>query len=181
MNHFAGPLPGLIIIEPRVFSDERGYFYESFKQQDYALLGIPNFVQDNISRSKKNTLRGLHFQIGVHAQGKLVFVTRGSVLDVVVDIRRDSPSFGQSFSITLNDENHRQMYIPPGFAHGFCVLSEEADFIYKCTTHYQPGTEGGICWNDPELNIDWPTNEPILSPKDKLHPTLAELLTEKTK
>jgi|SRR5579885_2154765 dTDP-4-dehydrorhamnose 3,5-epimerase len=173
-----GPLPGLLIIEPRVFNDNRGYFFEVFQQKRYAEFGIPAFVQDNVSRSARNVLRGLHYQLP-HAQGKLVFVTRGSVWDVAVDIRTNSPTFGQWFGIHLNDENHTQFYIPPGFAHGFCVLSDEADFHYKCTDYYQPGSEHGIAWNDERLNIPWPVSNPVLSPKDEIYPALHEIAHEK--
>src|SRR3990167_7235538 len=168
------PLTGPLIIEPCVFHDNRGYFLESFQQQRYLELGIPLFVQDNISRSAQGVLRGLHYQLP-EAQGKLVTVTRGSVWDVIVDIRLTSPTFGQWFGITLNDENHLQIYIPSGFAHGFCVLSKEADFYYKCTNFYTPSAELGIAWNDPHINITWPINNPILSPKDIHFPCLYEI------
>ena len=168
------PLDGIIVIEPAIFSDLRGCFYEGFQAKKYADLGIPAFVQDNFSQSKKHVLRGLHYQ-NPHDQGKLVGVTRGSVFDVVVDIRPASTTFGQWFGITLNDENHTQMYIPPGFAHGFCVLSDTADFYYKCTDYYSPQHEHGIAWNDKQLNISWPVAQPILSPKDEHYPTLQEI------
>ncbi|OGT60689.1 MAG: dTDP-4-dehydrorhamnose 3,5-epimerase [Gammaproteobacteria bacterium RIFCSPHIGHO2_12_FULL_43_28] len=171
------PLDGLLIIEPHVFSDERGYFYETFQQQRYSELGLPAFLQDNTSHSGKKVLRGLHYQLP-QAQGKLVYVTRGSVWDVVVDIRRESKTFGQWFGITLSDENHLQFYIPPGFAHGFCVVSEGADFHYKCTDFYAPNGEHGIAWNDPTLNIPWPIKNPILSPKDKVYSNLNEVAGE---
>ncbi len=167
-----------MIIEPQLFVDQRGYFYEVFQQKRYADYGIPPMVQDNASRSKRNTLRGLHYQLP-HAQGKLVWVTRGTVWDVAVDIRLQSPTFGKWFGITLSDENHTQFYIPPGFAHGFCVLSEEADFQYKCTDYYSPGAEHGIAWNDKKLNIPWPVTSPILSPKDEMYPSLHEIANEK--
>lgn len=167
-------LEGLLIIEPRIFSDSRGFFYETFQQQRYTELGLTSFVQDNTSRSTKNVLRGLHYQLP-QAQGKLVYVTLGSVFDVAVDIRRNSPTFGKWFCITLSDENHLQLYIPPGFAHGFCVLSDEADFHYKCSEFYTPHCEHGIAWNDPQLNIPWPVKNPILSPKDETYATLAEI------
>lgn len=170
-----GPLAGLLMIEPRVFTDERGYFFEVFQQDRYAAAGIPPLVQDNASLSKKNVIRGLHYQLPPHAQGKLVGVTRGCVWDVAVDIRVNSPTFGQWFGIELSAENHKQLYIPPGFAHGFCVLSEEADFYYKCTDVYAPGSEGGIAWNDPALNIPWPVKQPILSPKDEIYSPLNEI------
>lgn len=172
------PLEGLLIIEPTVYSDERGFFFESYQQERYAQHGMPIFVQDNFSRSKKNVLRGLHFQ-HPHAQGKLVGVTHGSVWDVAVDIRKTSPTFGKWFGITLSSENHLQMYVPPGFAHGFCVLSEEAEFYYKCTEYYTPKGEHGIAWNDSALNIPWPITHPILSSKDELNPILSEIHDEK--
>src|SRR5262249_31094683 len=144
------PLKGLMVIEPNVFSDTRGYFFEVFQQHRYQEQGFPPFIQDNVSRSKKHVLRGLHYQLP-HAQGKLVWVTSGTVWDVAVDIRVSSPTFGQWFGITLSDENHTQLYIPPGFAHGFCVLSDTADFHYKCTEYYSPSSEHGIAWNDPRI------------------------------
>lgn len=174
MKTIEAPIQGLIIFEPTIFHDNRGYFYEVFQQERYAEYGLPLFVQDNISRSKRHSLRGLHYQLP-HAQGKLVWVTRGTVWDIVVDIRMSSPTFGQWFSITLSDENHTQMYIPPGFAHGFCVLSEEADFYYKCTDFFAPTCEHGIAWNDACLNILWPVKNPILSPKDETYPSLHEI------
>ncbi|HEU5281882.1 MAG TPA: dTDP-4-dehydrorhamnose 3,5-epimerase [Gammaproteobacteria bacterium] len=177
MQTTPAPLEGLLIITPRLFHDERGYFYESFHRTRYAEAGLPPFLQDNHSLSKKNVVRGLHYQ-KPHAQGKLVFVTRGKVWDVVVDIRRDSKTFGQWFSIELSDENHAQLYIPPGFAHGFCTLSDEADFAYKCTDVYTPGTEHGIRFDDPDINIPWPTTTPILSDKDKTYPRLADIPRE---
>lgn len=172
------PLDGLLIIEPRVFKDTRGYFYESFQQDRYLKAGLPLFVQDNVSCSTANTLRGLHYQLP-RPQGKLVWVSQGSVWDVAVDIRRSSPTFGQWFSITLSDENPIQMYIPPGFAHGFCVLSETAIFHYKCTDFYAPECEHGICYNDPKLNISWPITQPILSDKDNTYLTLEEITHER--
>ncbi len=174
MKISAGPLNGLMIIEPRIFSDERGEFFETYQQERYTQHGIPPFVQDNTSRSKRNVMRGLHFQLP-HPQGKLVYVTRGEVWDVVVDIRVSSSSFGQWFGITLSEQNHTQMYVPPGFAHGFCVLSDEADFHYKCTDFYMPGAEHGIIWNDASLNIPWPVKTPLLSPKDAALPLLHEI------
>jgi len=159
-------LPGVLLIEPKVFGDERGFFLESFHAQRYADIGIVgNFVQDNHSRSSKGVLRGLHFQKR-HPQGKLVYLTRGTVFDVAVDIRKDSPTFGQWVGVTLTAKNHQQFYIPPGFAHGFCVLSEIADFHYKCTDYYHPEDEGSLRWNDPDVGIAWEVAEPILSPKD---------------
>lgn len=174
MKMTEGPLSGLLIFEPKIFNDNRGYFFEVFQAERYADVGIPPFVQDNISRSTKNVLRGLHYQLP-RAQGKLVWVTRGTVWDIALDIRVSSPTFGQWFSIILSDENHTQMYIPPGFAHGFCVLSDEADFYYKCTDFYTPKAEHGIAWNDTNLNIPWPIQHPILSPKDEVYPHLKDI------
>jgi dTDP-4-dehydrorhamnose 3,5-epimerase len=158
-------LSGSIIIEPNVLSDSRGYFFETYQQERYAKYGIPRFVQDNVSCSKHNVLRGLHYQLP-HAQGKLVWVTHGTIWDVIVDIRVSSPTFGRWLGITLSAEHPTQLYIPPGFAHGFCVLSEEANFYYKCTDFYTPAAEHGIAWNDTHLNITWPITDPILSGKD---------------
>jgi len=172
------PIKGLKIIEPRTFKDERGYFYEAYQEARYREHGIPRFVQDNTSRSQKNVLRGLHYQ-QPKAQGKLVGVTRGAVWDVAVDIRKGSSSFGKWFGTELSDENCRQLYIPSGFAHGFCVLSDEADFYYKCTEFYSPETERGICWNDETLKIDWPVINPVLSPKDTIYPSLRDIPDEK--
>lgn len=174
MNITDGPLAGIKIIEPRVFSDNRGYFYESHQSQRYRDAGIPDLVQDNISRSQKNTLRGLHYQ-QPNAQGKLVWVTRGKVWDVMVDIRQSSPTFKQWFGIELSDEKPTQVYIPPGFAHGFCVLSDEATFCYKCSDYYAPQAEHGIIWNDSEIGIEWPIDQPILSGKDEQYPSLSEI------
>ena len=161
-----------VIIEPKVFGDERGFFLESFQDKRYSeLAGIElPFVQDNHSRSSKNVLRGLHFQIN-KPQGKLVRVVRGEVYDVAVDLRKDSESYGKYFSIILSSENKKQFWVPPGFAHGFLVLSDYADFEYKVTDYYDPNDEGSIRWDDPELNIDWPIFErPVLSEKDSEAP-----------
>lgn len=162
------PLPGVLLIKPRVFGDDRGHFLETWKHETYAAHGISGpFVQDNQSSSCRGTLRGLHYQIQ-QPQGKLVFVTRGAIYDVAVDVRRDSSEFGQSFGIELTEEDHSQLYIPPGFAHGFCVLSERADFFYKCTDYYAPQFERTLLWNDPALGIEWPLEgDPILSDKDR--------------
>lgn len=161
------PIPGLLIIKPRVFKDERGFFMETWQSVRYKEAGINEyFVQDNWSRSTKGVLRGLHYQ-KEHPQGKLVSVRSGKVFDVAVDIRKNSPTFGKWYGEELTDENHLQMYVPPGFAHGFCVLSETADFVYKCTDYYYPNDEGGIMWNDEHLKITWPLNNPIVSEKDK--------------
>jgi dTDP-4-dehydrorhamnose 3,5-epimerase len=159
-------LPGLLLLEPKVFGDDRGFFMELYHAKRYAELGIPGpFVQDNYSRSGRGTLRGLHFQ-EPQGQGKLVQVLAGSVYDVAVDVRKGSPTFGKWAAAELSAENRRQLWIPPGFAHGFCVLSESADFHYKCTTLYAPETERAIAWNDPDLAIPWPAREPVLSGKD---------------
>lgn len=174
MKITAAPLDGILIIEPRLFSDERGFFYESHQHSRYLEAGVPQMVQDNISRSRRGTLRGLHYQLP-SAQGKLVWVIRGKVWDVMVDIRRSSPTYKKWFAMTLSDETLTQIYIPPGFAHGFCTLSDEADFCYKCTDYYTPANEQGIIWNDPEINIPWPVENPVLSPKDKLYPSLNEI------
>ncbi|MEL7360508.1 MAG: dTDP-4-dehydrorhamnose 3,5-epimerase [Bacteroidota bacterium] len=168
-------LPGVLIVEPRVFGDARGFFLETFNTERYEDAGIPyRFVQDNHSRSRRGVLRGLHFQ-KQHPQGKLVSVSRGAVYDVAVDVRPDSPTFGHWTGTELSEDNHRQLWVPPGFAHGFCVLSEVADFQYKCTDYYHPEDEGGVLWNDPALGIDWPFAEPTLSKKDQALKPLAEL------
>jgi len=159
-------LPEVLIIEPDVFDDARGWFLETFSDSRYKQAGIKlPFVQDNVSLSSKNVLRGLHFQYP-HSQGKLIQVLSGEVFDVAVDIRLGSPTFGQWVGESLSAENHRQMYIPPGFAHGFCVLSDTALFSYKCTDYYSPSTEGGIIFNDPDLAIAWPVSAPALLKKD---------------
>jgi len=169
-------LPGVLIIEPKVFGDARGFFLESYQAERYRQQGIAHtFVQDNHSRSARGVLRGLHFQRS-RPQGKLVSVSRGSVYDVAVDINPASPTCGQFVAVELNDENHRQLWIPPGYAHGFCVLSDIADFQYKCTDYYIPEDEGGLLWNDPQVNIPWPIEQPLLSAKDQRNPTLAQLL-----
>jgi dTDP-4-dehydrorhamnose 3,5-epimerase len=166
-------LPGVLVLEPKVFGDERGFFLETFHADRYAEHGIrAPFVQDNWSRSVKHTLRGLHFQ-EPHAQGKLVQVVQGAVFDVAVDIRRGSPTFGKWTGIELSETNKRQLWIPPGYAHGFCVLSESADFFYKCTDVYAPELERGIRWDDPALAIDWPTRSPLVSKRDAAAPLLA--------
>lgn len=167
MNVIETPLRDCVIIEPTVFGDERGFFLETFQSSRYAeLAGITQpFVQDNHSRSSKGVLRGLHFQ-KTKTQGKLVRVVRGEVYDVAVDIRKNSPTFGQWEGIVLSEYNKKQLWVPPGFAHGFVVTSDIADFEYKCTDFYDPSDEGSIIWNDPDLGIHWPVQEPILSGKD---------------
>ncbi|MDX7686064.1 dTDP-4-dehydrorhamnose 3,5-epimerase [Aeromonas oralensis] len=175
MNVIKTKIADLLIIEPKVFGDERGFFYETYQDARYKAAGITaDFVQDNRSRSTQNVLRGLHFQ-KTKPQGKLVTVTQGRVFDVAVDLRPDSPTFGQHESVLLTGENKVQFYIPPGFAHGFCVLSETADFQYKCTDYYDPTDESGLLWNDPALGIAWPLTAPLLSPKDSVQPTLAQI------
>lgn len=167
---------GLFIIKPDIFEDERGYFYESFNLKKYDKLNLDNsFIQDNVSKSVKNTIRGLHFQRGESAQGKLCQVIYGKVLDVVVDLRLNSPTFGKYYSLELSEENLLQIYIPIGFAHGFAVLSDEAIFKYKCTNYYNKENERTILYNDPDLNIDWKIENPILSEKDLSAKSFKEL------
>ena len=172
-------LDGVFIIEPDVFGDDRGYFYESFNAKKFKeKTGIEvNFVQDNESKSKYGVVRGLHFQKGDYAQTKLVHVAKGRILDIAVDIRKDSPTYGKHVAIELSDVNHRQLYISKGFAHGFSVLSEEAIFQYKCDNYYAPQSEGGILWNYTTIGIDWqiPFSDIVLSEKDKKHPLLKDL------
>lgn len=169
-------LPGVLIIEPRVFGDERGFFLETFQIERYRAVGIDlPFVQDNHSRSQRGVLRGLHFQRS-RPQGKLISVSRGAVYDVTVDIDPDSPTCGRFVAVELSDDNHRQLWIPPGYAHGFCVLSEVADFHYKCTELYCPEDEGGLLWSDPDVGIPWPVSAPQLSARDQRNPTLRQLL-----
>jgi dTDP-4-dehydrorhamnose 3,5-epimerase len=168
-------LKDVLIIEPLVFGDHRGYFLETHQKQRYAEAGIAvEFVQDNISFSQRRTLRGLHFQ---HPQGqaKLVQVLDGEIFDVAVDVRPGSPDFGQSVAVTLSAGNHRQLFIPQGFAHGFCVLSPTALFLYKCSDFYAPQHEAGICWDDPNLSIPWPLKDPVLSERDRAFPRLEEI------
>lgn len=160
-------LPGVLLVKPKVFGDARGFFLESWSRDRYREMGMPEvFVQDNISRSRRDILRGLHVQ-NPNSQGKLVQALVGEVYDVAVDVRINSPTFGRAVGVHLTAENHYQLYIPPGFAHGFCVLSEDALFGYKCTEFYSPSDEFSILWNDPDLAIEWPINEPLLSEKDK--------------
>ncbi len=162
-------IEGLLLIEPKVFGDHRGYFFESFRQDRFdEAVGFPVFfVQDNESRSNKGVLRGLHFQKPPVDQGKLVRVSRGAVLDVVVDIRKSSPTYGMHYSVELTEENKLQLWIPPGFAHGFVSLTDDTIFQYKCTNYYSPENEGSILWNDPGLGIDWKITDPAVSDKDK--------------
>lgn len=168
-------IPGVLLIEPTMFKDQRGFFCETFHERRYAEAGIrQSFVQDNISHSVRGTLRGLHFQ-QPHAQGKLVMAVEGAVFDVVVDIRKGSPTFGKWYGVELSSDNCRQLYVPPGCAHGFCVTSERATFLYKCTDFYFPVDERGIAWNDPTLGITWPVPAPILSTKDRAYRTLEKM------
>lgn len=171
-------IEGLVVIEPRVFGDSRGYFFESFSQREFEKeVGQVRFVQDNESKSSYGVVRGLHFQKPPHTQSKLVRVVKGRVLDVAVDLRRDSKTYGKYFSVELTEENHLQLFIPKGFAHGFAVLSDEAVFQYKCDEFYAPESEGAIAWNDPDIGVDWqiPEDKVILSEKDKKHPSFKDL------
>ena len=169
------PLPGCVVIEPAVFGDERGAFYETWNAERFAAHGLPtHFVQSNVSTSSRGVLRGLHYQ-HPHGQGKLVQVLEGEVWDVAVDIRRDAETFGCWTAVTLSADNKKQFYIPPGFAHGFCVLSPTALFSYKCTDFYHPECDAGVRWDDPDIGIDWPIAEPVLSEKDKNLPLLRDI------
>ena len=171
-------IEGVLILEPRVFEDSRGYFFESFNQEEFEIaVGQVNFVQDNESKSSYGVVRGLHFQKGEYAQAKLVRVVKGSVLDVAVDIREGSPTFGKHVAVELTGENHLQLFLPRGMAHGFSVLSEEAVFQYKCDNFDCPSAEGAIAWDDPDIGIDWriPRDKVILSAKDSNHPRLSEI------
>lgn len=177
MNFTRTDIEDVIIIKPRVFSDSRGYFFESYSEREFHQnIKEITFVQDNESLSKKNVIRGLHFQKPPHSQSKLVKVVKGRVLDVVVDIRKGSPTFGKHVAVELSDENHHQIFIPRGFAHGFAVLSEEAVLQYKCDNFYAPGHEGAIAWNDPSLGIDWKVlpEQAIISEKDQNNPFLKD-------
>ncbi|NML15075.1 dTDP-4-dehydrorhamnose 3,5-epimerase [Azohydromonas caseinilytica] len=176
MNVIKTALEGVLILEPKVFGDERGFFMESFNQRAFdEAVGRPvEFVQDNHSRSARGVLRGLHFQLPPHAQGKLVRVTQGSVFDVAVDMRKSSPTFGRWVGVELSGTNHRQFWIPPGFAHGFLVTSDSADFLYKTTDYYAPQAEGAVRWDDPTVGVQWPLEglTPLLSAKDAAAPLL---------
>jgi dTDP-4-dehydrorhamnose 3,5-epimerase len=178
MNVIKTALEGVLILEPKVFGDERGFFMESFNQRafDDAVGHHVDFVQDNHSRSARGVLRGLHFQLPPHAQGKLVRVTQGSVFDVAVDMRKRSPTFGRWVGVELTGSNHRQFWIPPGFAHGFLVTSDSADFLYKTTDYYAPQAEGALRWDDPTVAVQWPLQgtTPLLSAKDAQAPLLAD-------
>jgi dTDP-4-dehydrorhamnose 3,5-epimerase len=178
MNIIKTALEGVLILEPKVFGDERGFFMESFNQRvfDEAVGRHVEFVQDNHSRSARGVLRGLHFQLPPHAQGKLVRVTQGSVFDVAVDLRKSSPTFGRWVGVELSGSNHRQFWIPAGFAHGFLVTSDSADFLYKTTDYYAPQAEGAVRWDDPAVGVQWPLDgrQPQLSPKDAQAPLWAQ-------
>jgi dTDP-4-dehydrorhamnose 3,5-epimerase len=175
MKVISTDLTGVVIIEPKVFGDSRGFFMEMFNEARYQEMGIlPKFVQDNLSSSAKNVVRGLHYQLK-NPQAKLVSVIKGGVMDVVVDIRLGSPQFGRSIIIELSEENKRQVYIPPGFAHGFCTITDEVIFHYKCSDYYHPEDEYGILWNDVDLNIPWPLVQAVVSEKDLRHPAFKDI------
>ena len=177
MNIIKTEIDGVVIIEPRLFKDDRGYFFESYSEKDFnAQVREIKFVQDNESKSSYGVLRGLHFQKPPYAQSKLVRVIKGAVLDVAVDIRKGSPTFGKHVAVELTEDNHRQFFIPRGFAHGFSVLTPEVIFQYKCDNFYAPQSEGALAWDDPDLGIDWciPSDKIILSEKDKHHPRLKD-------
>ena len=168
-------IPGVILIEPRAFGDDRGFFMETYKYSDFASAGIKeSFVQDNYSRSLTGILRGLHYQKNPNAQGKLVQCITGRIFDAAVDIRKGSPNFGKWVAAELSGDNKLMLYVPAGFAHGFLVLSETADVMYKCTKEYSPADDRGIIWNDPDIGIEWPLKEPLLSGKDREHPLLKD-------
>jgi dTDP-4-dehydrorhamnose 3,5-epimerase len=172
------PFDGLLVVKSTVYGDKRGYFTESYNMRDWVLAGISTeFIQDNLSLSRKNILRGLHFQLPPYAQTKIVRVIKGSVLDVVVDIRRKSPTYGQHFSIVLSDENFLQLCVPEGFAHGFLTLEDETIFAYKCSNYYHHEVERGLAWNDTELAIDWGTDDPVLSDKDKQYEPFSQFVS----
>ncbi len=176
INIIETPLSGVLLIEPRVFEDERGFFMETFNADDFANEGLPvSFLQDNHSRSSQNVLRGLHYQYPLW-QGKLVRTTLGEIFDVAVDIRRDSPTFGQWYGTILSEANRKQLYIPPGFAHGFCVISEIADVVYKCTALYKPSDDAAIRWNDADIGIEWPIENPLVSIKDAAGQALKDVI-----
>lgn len=178
MNVINTDIQGVVIVEPKVFGDHRGYFFESFSEKDFAeAVGEVKFVQDNESKSSYGVLRGLHFQKPPHAQAKLVRVVKGRVLDVAVDLRKGSPTFGKHVAVELTEENHRQLFIPRGFAHGFAVLSDEAVFQYKCDNYYAPQSEGSVLWNDPDIGIEWgiPSEDVMLSEKDRNAQLLKDL------
>jgi dTDP-4-dehydrorhamnose 3,5-epimerase len=169
---------GPILIEPVVHRDDRGFFMETYRRDDYRELGVDaNFIQDNHSRSQRGTLRAFHFQLRP-GQAKLIRVARGQIFDVVVDLRRNSPTFGEHESFDLSDENNRQLYVPIGFAHGFCVTSDVADVTYKVSSYYDPSTEGGVAFDDPGIGVEWPVDDPIVSERDRTNPRLEEIAAE---
>jgi dTDP-4-dehydrorhamnose 3,5-epimerase len=171
----SAPIPGVVVCQPDVYPDDRGYFTETYRADLYARNGVAGpFVQDNRSHSVRGILRGLHYQIA-QAQAKLVSVVRGEVFDAVVDLRRGSPAFGKWFGLVLSAENRRQLYVPEGLAHGFCVLSDTADVAYKCSNYYHPGAERGLLWSDPDVGIQWPNPHPVLSPRDAGHARLKDI------
>jgi dTDP-4-dehydrorhamnose 3,5-epimerase len=179
MKHEASALPGAVVIEPQVFGDSRGFFMETWSSARYAAIGLPErFVQDNLSFSARGVLRGLHFQ-NPRGQGKLVSVLQGEVYDVAVDVRRGSPQFGRWVGVNLSAENRRQFYVPPGFAHGFVVVSETALFAYKCTEYYDPAAEVAVAWDDPDIAVAWPVTAPTLSQRDRAAPRLRDLAAER--
>ena len=179
MNVLETNLPGVLVFEPKVFGDERGFFMETWRADRYEEAGVPaRFVQDNLSFSQRGVLRGLHFQ-NPDQQGKLVYVLQGEAYDVAVDIRVGSPTFGEWTAITLSSENKRQLYVPEGFAHGFLVTSSTALFAYKCTARYNAQAEASVLWNDPQIGIEWPVERPVLSEKDRAAPPLAQMPTER--
>ena len=168
-------IPEVMLIEPKIYKDERGFFMETFKKSEFAANGIlDEFIQDNLSHSTKGILRGLHYQKNPAAQAKLVMVLKGEVFDVAVDIRKGSPTYGKWVALTLSDKKFQMLYIPKGFAHGFCVLSEETDFVYKVTSEYAPECDRGVLWNDPNIGVEWPISQPILSAKDIKLPLLKD-------
>jgi dTDP-4-dehydrorhamnose 3,5-epimerase len=176
MKIIATAIPEVIVFEPPIFADNRGHFQQTYQAQQYLDAGVPKpFVQDNQSYSISKVLRGLHFQLA-HPQGKLVRVTQGEVFDVAVDLRKNSPTFGQWHGEILSASNRRQMYIPENFAHGFCVLGDFAEFLYKCTDFYHPGDEVGLIWNDPKIGVQWPISDPLLSDKDRQLPSLDKVM-----
>jgi len=171
-------LDGIVLLEPVVHGDERGFFLETFRRDHHGKLGIDaDFVQDNHSRSRRGTLRAFHFQLRP-GQAKLVRAARGAIFDVVVDLRRSSPTYGQHESFELSDENHRQLFVPVGFAHGFCVVSDIADVTYKVSSYYDPATERGFAWDDPDIGVEWPVSEPLVSERDGTNPRLEEIADE---
>ena len=171
-------LAGPILIEPVVHRDDRGFFMETYRRDDYREVGVDaNFIQDNHSRSQRGTLRAFHFQLRP-GQAKLIRVARGQIFDVVVDLRRNSPTFGEHESFDLSDENNRQLYVPIGFAHGFCVTSDVADVTYKVSSYYDPSTEGGVAFDDPGIGVEWPVDHPIVSERDRTNPRLEEIAAE---